>query len=189
MRSHATLVDGDDERVSPDFVGLDELPRRSTGAARPARRRGVDGLRPRAIAHGPGVRGPPRHRRRTLSRAASPTWWWRSTSWRPTASGTEAAGGLLRTWLDGDSVICGISDDGRIDDPMVGRERRSMDSVSGQRPVDRQSALRVGPGQVVRDRQRGPGPHAPLLSDGDHWPCRAAGGAGSCRSATWGSRR
>ena len=40
-------------------------------------------------------------------------------------------GGLLRIWRSGDSLVCEISDRGRIPDPLVGRRRPGMDQVSG----------------------------------------------------------
>jgi anti-sigma regulatory factor (Ser/Thr protein kinase) len=39
--------------------------------------------------------------------------------------------GVLRLWSEADSLICEISDAGRIDDPMVGRDRPSVHLESG----------------------------------------------------------
>lgn len=40
-------------------------------------------------------------------------------------------GGVLRTWQDGDALICEVSDTGLIEDPLVGRERPALDQPSG----------------------------------------------------------
>lgn len=39
--------------------------------------------------------------------------------------------GVFRTWEEGSSLICEVSDTGRIDDPLVGRGRPSVDHGSG----------------------------------------------------------
>ncbi len=40
--------------------------------------------------------------------------------------------GELRMWLDGDRVVCEISDHGRLEDPLAGRRRPAPDCVSGR---------------------------------------------------------
>ncbi|MBV9425314.1 MAG: sensor histidine kinase [Solirubrobacterales bacterium] len=40
--------------------------------------------------------------------------------------------GELRMWIEGDRVVCEISDDGRLEDPLVGRRRPAPDWVSGR---------------------------------------------------------
>jgi len=40
--------------------------------------------------------------------------------------------GQLRMWLEGNRVVCEISDDGRLEDPLAGRRRPAADSVSGR---------------------------------------------------------
>jgi anti-sigma regulatory factor (Ser/Thr protein kinase) len=40
--------------------------------------------------------------------------------------------GVLRVWVDADVVVCEISDRGRIGNPMVGRQRRSLSEISGR---------------------------------------------------------
>ena len=132
MRSHATLVDGDDERVSPDFVGLDAI-------AAP-----FDWPLPDPPPHAVSMvfdLGPLHTVREFVARHATDAGLSAgrvadlvvAVNELATNSLRHGGGqGLLRTWLDDDSVICEISDDGRIEDPLVGRERRSMDSVGGR---------------------------------------------------------
>jgi anti-sigma regulatory factor (Ser/Thr protein kinase) len=40
--------------------------------------------------------------------------------------------GVLRTWIDGDAVVCEVSDGGRIDDPLVGRRRPESAAPGGR---------------------------------------------------------
>ncbi len=40
-------------------------------------------------------------------------------------------GGTLRIWRDEDTVVCEVNDEGRIDDPMVGRRRPGSKETSG----------------------------------------------------------
>lgn len=40
--------------------------------------------------------------------------------------------GIVRLWRDGDDVVCEVSDQGRIDNPLVGRERPAVGSVGGR---------------------------------------------------------
>ena len=40
--------------------------------------------------------------------------------------------GTLRIWRDGDTVVCEISDEGHITDPLAGRHRVSSDQISGR---------------------------------------------------------
>jgi anti-sigma regulatory factor (Ser/Thr protein kinase) len=40
--------------------------------------------------------------------------------------------GTLRIWRDGESVVCEVRDAGRIEDPMVGRERPALDRDGGR---------------------------------------------------------
>jgi anti-sigma regulatory factor (Ser/Thr protein kinase) len=40
--------------------------------------------------------------------------------------------GTLRIWRAGDTVVCEVDDEGRIDRPLVGRERPRADQVSGR---------------------------------------------------------
>jgi anti-sigma regulatory factor (Ser/Thr protein kinase) len=39
--------------------------------------------------------------------------------------------GTLRTWIDGDALVCEITDSGHIRDPLVGRRRPTLDSLGG----------------------------------------------------------
>ena len=38
---------------------------------------------------------------------------------------------MLRTWVEGDALICEVRDAGRIDDPLVGRSRPPASRGSG----------------------------------------------------------
>jgi anti-sigma regulatory factor (Ser/Thr protein kinase) len=40
--------------------------------------------------------------------------------------------GVLRIWADADTLICEVSDDGRIDEPLVGRTRPPIDARGGR---------------------------------------------------------
>jgi anti-sigma regulatory factor (Ser/Thr protein kinase) len=40
--------------------------------------------------------------------------------------------GTLRVWEEGDSVVCEVSDQGRIDDPLVGRVRPAIEQEDGR---------------------------------------------------------
>ncbi len=40
--------------------------------------------------------------------------------------------GEFRIWQSGDALVCEIADDGRIDDPLVGRRRPEIDASSGR---------------------------------------------------------
>lgn len=40
--------------------------------------------------------------------------------------------GVLRVWVEGDHLICEVSDDGVIRNPLVGRERPSLDRTGGR---------------------------------------------------------
>lgn len=44
----------------------------------------------------------------------------------------SAAPGILRIWRDGLFLVCEITDDGRITDPLAGRHPDSPDDDSGQ---------------------------------------------------------
>jgi anti-sigma regulatory factor (Ser/Thr protein kinase) len=39
--------------------------------------------------------------------------------------------GVLRTWEEGDALICEVRDDGRIEEPLAGRERPTPGQVGG----------------------------------------------------------
>ncbi len=40
--------------------------------------------------------------------------------------------GVLRSWIDGDAVVCEVSDAGEITDPLVGRRRPASDAPGGR---------------------------------------------------------
>jgi anti-sigma regulatory factor (Ser/Thr protein kinase) len=40
--------------------------------------------------------------------------------------------GTLRAWIDGDAVVCEVSDDGYLRDPLVGRRRPQPDAMGGR---------------------------------------------------------
>ena len=40
--------------------------------------------------------------------------------------------GTLLAWIDGDAVVCEISDEGQITDPLVGRRRPPADAAGGR---------------------------------------------------------
>ena len=41
-------------------------------------------------------------------------------------------GGVLRVWRDGTSLVCEVRDQGRIDQPLIGRERPTTEQVGGR---------------------------------------------------------
>ena len=70
--------------------------------------------------------------------------------------------GTLRVWIDGDALVCEITDAGRILDPLVGRRRPAADAVGGRglwlvhQLCDLVQIRSDGDGSVVRMRGNRP---------------------------------
>ena len=70
-------------------------------------------------------------------------------------------GGTLRLWIDGDAVVCEITDGGQIIDPLVGRRRPAVDAAGGRglwlvhQLCDLVQIRSDGGGAVVRMRMDG----------------------------------
>ena len=71
--------------------------------------------------------------------------------------------GTLLAWIDGDAVVCEISDEGQITDPLVGRRRPPADAAGGrglwlaQQLCDLVQVRSDAQGTVVRLRMAGSG--------------------------------
>ncbi len=64
--------------------------------------------------------------------------------------------GTLRVWHDGGAVVCEVTDGGRIQAPLVGRQVPDDESLGGRGALDGQSALRSRADPLAGRRQRRP---------------------------------
>ena len=74
--------------------------------------------------------------------------------------------GVLRVWHDRDTVICEVSDRGRLDEPLAGRARPELDADGGwglwlaNQLCDLVQLRALPDGNVVRLHLRAASPHA-----------------------------
>ena len=132
-RNHHHLIEGDERGENAAYRGLDEVGRPfdhalpEPGDASPEYRFGPDGASLSAVREQVGEAadtfGLDASRAVDLILVVNEV---------ATNSLRHGGGfGTLRIWEDGSSLICEVSDTGRIDDPMVGRRKPSSDSGSG----------------------------------------------------------